>query len=68
MKIELKSHHTIIMLIGISGSGKSFRARQLDELAKSKGLKSVILSSDDCRHELLLSDGYHHHDAEMIHV
>lgn len=68
MKIELKSHHTIIMFIGISGSGKSSKAEQLNELAKCKGLKSVILSSDECRHELLLSDSYHHHDAEMIHV
>ena len=68
MKIELKCHHNVIMFIGISGSGKSTKAGQLDELAKAKGLKSVILSSDDCRHELLLSDDYHHHDAEMIHV
>jgi predicted kinase len=68
MKIELKNHHTIIVLIGISGSGKSTKAKQLDELAKSKGLRSVILSSDNCRHELLLSDTYHHHDVEMIQV
>jgi predicted kinase len=68
MKIELKHHHTVIMFVGISGSAKSTKARQLDELAKCKGLKSVILSSDECRHELLLSDDYHHHDAEMIHV
>jgi predicted kinase len=68
MKVVLKNHHTVAMFIGISGSGKSVKARQLDELAKGKGLKSVIMSSDDCRHELLLSDDYHHYDAEMIQV
>ena len=68
MKIELRNLHTILMFIGISGSGKSTRAVQISELAKSNGLSSVILSSDDCRHELLLSDEYHHHDSEMIHV
>lgn len=71
MKVELKNLHTIVMFIGISGSGKSTKARQLDELAKKKGLRSVILSSDDCRQELLLSDKcrlYHHHDPEMTHV
>lgn len=68
MKIELKCHHSVIMFIGISGSGKSARAKQLDDIAKGKGLRSVILSSDNCRHELLLSNNYHHHDAEMIHV
>lgn len=68
MIVKLKNLHTIVTLIGISGSGKSTKAKQLDELARSKGLKSVILSSDDCRHELLLDDKYHHHDSEMIHV
>lgn len=68
MKIELRNHHTVVMFVGISGSAKSTKAKQLDELAKGKGLKSVILSSDDCRHELLLSYDYHHHDAEMVHV
>ena len=68
MKVQLKNLHTIVMLVGISGSGKSLRARRLNELAQNKGLCSVVLSSDDCRHELLLSDRYHHHDPEMNHV
>jgi predicted kinase len=68
MIIKLKNMHTILVFIGISGSGKSTKAKQINELAKSKGLKSVILSSDDCRHELLLDDSYHHHDIEMGHV
>lgn len=68
MKIELKNLHTIVTFIGISGSAKSTKAKQLNELAQNKGLRSVILSSDDCRHELLLSDGFHHHDREMGHV
>ena len=68
MIVKLKNLHTIVTLIGISGSGKSTKAEQLNELAKSKGLKSVILSSDDCRRELLLDDRYHHHDPEMTHV
>ena len=68
MKVELKNLHTIVLFVGISGSAKSTKAGQLNELAKSKGLHSVILSSDDCRRELLLSDKYHHHDPEMNHV
>lgn len=68
MIVKLKNLHTIIVFVGISGSGKSTRAKQLNELAKGKGLKSVILSSDDCRHELLLDNSYHHHDSEMGHV
>ena len=68
MKVELRNIHTILMFIGISGSGKSTKARQISELAKDHGLNSVILSSDDCRHELLLSDRFHHHDPEMTHV
>jgi predicted kinase len=67
MKIELKHHHTVTMFVGISGSAKSTKAKQLDELAKNKGLRSVILSSDDCRQELLLGK-FHHHDPEMTHV
>jgi predicted kinase len=68
MKIELKNLHTIIMLVGVSGSGKSTLARQIDKLAKEKGLRSVILSSDECRHELLLDNTHHHHDPEMEQV
>ena len=68
MKVELKNLHTIVMLIGISGSGKTTKARQINELAQKKGLRSVMLSSDDCRHELLLSNEYHHHDPEMNNV
>lgn len=68
MILKLKNLNTVIVFVGISGSGKSTRAQQLDELAKGKGLKSVILSSDDCRHELLLDDSYHHHDSEMGHI
>ena len=68
MIVKLKNLHTIVIFIGVSGSGKSTRARQLNELVQNKGLKSVILSSDDIRHELLLSDKYHHHDPEMSHV
>lgn len=68
MKVELKNLHTILLFIGISGSGKSTKAKQLVEMAKNNGLSSVILSSDDCRHELLLTDRYHHHDPEMGHV
>lgn len=67
MIIKLKNMHTVLVFIGISGSGKSTKARQIDELAKNKGLHSVILSSDNCRQELLLGE-FHHHDPEMSHV
>ncbi len=68
MKIELNNLHTIIMFCGISGSGKSTKAAQINELARNNGLKSVIVSSDDCRKELLLDNKYHHHDIEMYQI
>lgn len=71
MKLTLKNLHTIIMFCGISGSGKTTKAKQINDLIRSTtNLKSVIISSDDCRKELLLDreDIYHHHDTEMYQV
>ncbi len=70
MKVQLHNLHTIVMLCGISGSGKTTKAKQLNNLAKNAGLRSVVISSDDCRKELLLDteNTYHHHDTEMYQI
>lgn len=53
--------HMVIMR-GLPGSGKSYRARQLSELAKTEGLSCEVFSTDD----LFMVGGVYRYNPEKV--
>lgn len=60
MNIDIKAC-TLITLIGVGGSGKTFFANKVKEYIQSLGKKCAIVSSQDIRNELRSSDAPMHH-------
>lgn len=67
MKFQLK-HHSIILMVGPTGSGKTTLVGALRDKISAEGIDWRVLSSDTLRRKLLGDFQVHKHDPKMLEV